>query len=75
MGLAAINKKGTGDQGRILFIPGHRPLLRWALQDSNLRPTGYASHFGFRRPRWLCCPWRVCGLDYLFTLTHGVPAV
>ena len=69
MGLAAINKKGTGDQGRILLIPGHRPLLRWALQDSNLRPTGYASHYGFRRPR------RVCGLDYLFTLTHGVPAV
>jgi len=34
----------------------------WARQDSNLRSSGYASHYGFRRP------FQVCGLDYPFTL-------
>ena len=34
---------------------------KWAHEDSNLGPTGYASHYSFR------CPFRVCGLDYPFT--------
>ncbi len=34
--------------------------MRWARQDSNLRPNGYASHYSFR------CPFRVCGLDCPF---------
>jgi hypothetical protein len=38
----------------------------WARQDSNLRPTGYASHYSFR------CPFRVCGLDCLFTPPRDV---
>ena len=33
----------------------------WAPPDSNRRPTGYASHYDFRRP------FRVCGLDCPFT--------
>ena len=36
----------------------------WAQQGSNLRPNGYASHYGFRRP------FRVCGLDCPFTLAY-----
>lgn len=36
-------------------------LIEWAQKDSNLQPTSYASHCNFR------CPFRVCGLDSLFT--------
>ncbi len=42
------------------------PLISlWARQDSNLQPSGYASHHSFR------CPFRVRELDYLFTHTSG----
>jgi hypothetical protein len=38
------------------------------LQDSNLRPNGHASHYGFRRP------FRVCGLDYPFAPVGRLPS-
>ena len=41
---------------------------KWARQDSNLRPNGYASHYGFRRP------FRVCGLDYPFAPVGRLPS-
>ena len=39
-------------------------VIVWAPPDSNRRPTGYASHYDFRRP------FRVCGLDCPFTLVE-----
>ena len=42
-------------------VAQQKNIKTWARQDSNLRPTGYASHYGFRRP------FRVCGLDCPFT--------
>jgi len=38
---------------------------KWARLDSNQQPSGYASHCSFR------CPFRVCGLDYLFIPRWG----
>ena len=40
-------------------------IFLWAQQDSNLQPSGYACHYGFRRP------FRVRGLDYLFARRGG----
>ena len=49
---------------------GKKLRLKWAHQDSNLEPTGYAPHHGFRRP------FRVCEPDCPFTLLSlRVPAV
>lgn len=42
--------------------------LGWAQEDSNLQPTSYASHHSFR------CPFRVCGLDSLFTPVGYLPS-
>lgn len=38
--------------------------MLWTLLDLNQRPTDYAYHFGFHRP------FRVCGLDYAFTMSY-----
>lgn len=43
-------------------IVGRKSDALWNLVDLNHHATGYACHYGFRRPIW------VCGLDFLFPL-------
>ena len=42
--------------------------MQWARQDSNLRPNGYASHYSFHCPGW------VCGLDCPFAPEGRLPS-
>jgi hypothetical protein len=50
-------------------------LTLWARQGSNLRPNGYASHCGFRRPGYgFRRPLRVCGLDCPFAPGGRLPS-
>ncbi len=61
VGLFKVDTPRCGYQNKETRFFNLVSLLKWAQQDLNLRPTGYASHYSFR------CPFRVCGLDYPFT--------